>query len=96
MWAYQIDVQFMVIRLFEVLGLASDVVVAPPSKLRAGYSSEGLLTSVACEVTLSLLVVLVLWSAPHWAARWLCSCMAPRAKPTKLAEEAAPLTECRT
>ena len=63
-WSYQLDCQYMTIRLFELLGLASDVVIEHPSKLVANYSFDGLHVSVAGELALSALVVLTLRWAP--------------------------------
>ena len=62
-WWYQVDCQYLVIRLFEMVGLASDVVVAPPSKLRDGYVAEGVLGHVLLEwFILGMLVSLPCWS----------------------------------
>lgn len=64
-WWYQLDCQYMVIRLFELLGLATDVsVVPPPSALRAGYSTDGLVPWVFCQYALSLLLCAAIWWAP--------------------------------
>ena len=64
-WWYQLDVQYLVVRLFELVGLASDVVVAPPSKLRDGYVSEGVFAHVVAEwVALAAIV-----TTPWWGER---------------------------
>ena len=49
------------IRFFEVIGLASEVGVAPPSKLRDGYVDEGVLTSVLAEWILLAAVLTTPW-----------------------------------
>ncbi|KAL3924720.1 MAG: hypothetical protein SGPRY_003834 [Prymnesium sp.] len=62
-WWYQLDLQYLLIRLFELVGLASDVVVAMPTKLREDYDASGLLMHVAAEwIMLAALV-----SAPWWS-----------------------------
>tara|TARA_B110001452_G_scaffold5632_1_gene5303 strand:- start:597 stop:950 length:354 start_codon:yes stop_codon:yes gene_type:complete len=73
-WWHQLDVQYLVIRLFELCGLASHVVVAPPHRLREGYSPDGLLARVVAQWTLSGLLVLLVWRLPS-----LCSCGAAHA-----------------
>ena len=60
----------MTIKLFELLGLATDVVVAPPSKQRDGYSPDGLLLRVSFEWALSLLLASAVWWVPHQWSRW--------------------------
>ena len=64
-WWYQVDLQYVVIRLFEFVGLASSVIVAPPSKLRAGYTPN--LGHVFGEWLALLACVSALW----WADRIL-------------------------
>lgn len=60
-WAYHFDLQYLVIRFFEFIGLASEVVVAPPSKLRDGYVADGVLTSVLAEWILLAAVLTTPW-----------------------------------
>ena len=90
-WWYQVDCQYLVIRLFEALGLASNVVVAPPSKLRADYSSDGLALNVVTEWGCTLLCVAALSWAPT-----LCGCGAAVRSARALAEEAVYNEECST
>ena len=60
-WWYQVDVQFMVARLLELIGLCSDVVVAPPSKLRDGYVAEGVFEAALAEWVALAAVIATPW-----------------------------------
>ena len=62
-WWYQIDCQYLLIRLFEALGLASDVVVGAPSKLREGYVANG------AHVALEWLALAAVVSTPWWSGK---------------------------
>ena len=58
---YQVDFQYLLLRLLEGLGLVTDIVVLPPTKLRAGYANDA---SSLAGVFISWAVLAVLLVGP--------------------------------
>jgi|EP00670_Eutreptiella_braarudii_P000344 stearoyl-CoA desaturase (delta-9 desaturase) len=70
-WWYQIDFQYISMRILEVLGLVSDIHLQPPSQVQEGYESLSFFSVLESWVMITIILAAPLVPARLWKLRGL-------------------------